>query len=339
MSEFIVREEAFKLGWVEKVPVPQEGECFLLYQSGAGAQSSFLINYGVKYSSAEIRHGHYNQKATLSLRQKVFSQDYRVIMKERDFCFIVMVKMLYNIRDVRTYFFEGKMEEGDIQNTVRKVIRQQDRGWNAWEDIELQNTLENDIEKHLKRYEGIRFRNLEVTVTPEEAAVKMRDSNKKKTVEIHVAKNEMDEQIAKNEQAERLVDSEQKLKMKQISDMALLCQNFGNMGPIVAEYLKGNMDGKELYDYIMRSRAEKLGVLQTVVSGDMLTQEETIEKLNEILSNSDFLQATEYKRLPGKEVNKIEESNTGNGGNNKKNEEEMTDEEDEKEILGNGDYL
>ena len=28
MSEFIIREEGFKLGWAEKVPSPQEGECF-----------------------------------------------------------------------------------------------------------------------------------------------------------------------------------------------------------------------------------------------------------------------------------------------------------------------
>ena len=339
MSEFIVSEETFKLGWAERVPTPQEGECFLLYQSGAGAQSSFLINYGVKYSSAGIRHGHYNQKVKISLRQKMFSQSYRVIMQVADFHFNVMVRMSYDIRDVRMYFFEGKMEEDDVQNTVRKVIRQQDRRWNAWEDIELQNTLENEIEKSLKRYEGVRFRNLEITVTPEEDAVKMRDSNKKKTVGIHVAKNEMDEQIAKNEQAERLVDSEQKLKIKQISDMALLCQNFGNMGPIVEEYLKGNMDGKELYDYIMRSRAEKLGVLQTVASGDMLTQEETIEKLNEILSNSDFLQTTEFQKLPTKEVSRIEGSSTGNDGKDMKNEEQIVNKEDKKEIFSNGDYL
>jgi len=52
MSEFIIREEGFKLGWAEKVPSPQEGECFLLCQSGAGEQSSMLISYGIKYSSA-----------------------------------------------------------------------------------------------------------------------------------------------------------------------------------------------------------------------------------------------------------------------------------------------
>ena len=121
--------------------------------------------------------------------------------------------------------------------------------------------------------------------------------------------------------------------------MALLCQNFGNMGPIVEEYLKGNMDGKELYDYIMRSRAEKLGVLQTVASGDMLTQEETIEKLNEILSNSDFLQTTEFQKLPTKEVSRIEGSSTGNDGNDMKNEEEIVNKEDKKEIFSNGDYL
>ena len=89
----------------------------------------------------------------------------------------------------------------------------------------------------------------------------------------------------------------------------------------------------------MRSRAEKLGVLQTVASGDMLTQEETIEKLNEILSNSDFLQTTEFQKLPTKEVSRIEGSSTGNDGNDMKNEEEIVNKEDKKEIFSNGDYL
>lgn len=342
MSEFIVCEEPFKLGWVEKVPSPQEGECFLLCQSGAGAQNSMLINFGVKYSSAEIRHGHYNQKITLSLKEKTFNQSYRVIMEDKDFYFDVVVKMSYALQDARIYFFERKMEEEDVSHTVRNAIRQQDGKWTAWEDIELQNALEDEIEKRLKEFDGVRFRRLEVLVTPEEAAVKMRDSNKKKTVGIHISQNETDEKIARNEQAERVADSEQKLKMKQISDMALMWQNFGNMGSIVDEYFKGNMDGKELYDYIMRARSEKMSMLQTAVSGDMLTQKETMEKLNEIFANNEFLQTTELKQILGGDVNKLEEKNIRDEDSESQNEEEKIDEADQSERKApfvDGDYI
>lgn len=342
MSEFIVSEEPFKLGLVEKAPSPQEGECFLLCQSGAGAQSSMLINYGVKYSSAEIRHGHYNQKITFSLKEKGFNQSYRVVMEDKDFHFNVTVKMSYALQDARAYFFQGRMEEEDVLHTVRNAIRQQDGKWNAWEDIDLQNALENEIEKKLKQYEGVKFRRLEVVAAPEEAAAKMRDSNKKKTVGIHVSKNETDEQIARNEQAERVADSEQKLKIKQISDMALLWQNFGNMGSIVDEYLKGNMDGKELYDYLMRARSEKMSMLQTAVSGDMLTQKETMEKLNEIFANNEFLQAAEHKQLPGKEVDKIEEKSGKDADGREENEKEEIEETDQTEEtaqFADGDYI
>lgn len=342
MSEFIVSEDPFKLKLGEKVPSPQEEECFLLCQSGAGAQGSMLINYGVKYSSAEIRHGHYNQKVTFSLGEKEFSQSYRVVMEDKDFYFDVTVKASYALQDARIYFFQGKMEEEDILHTVRNAIRQQDGKWNAWEDIELQNALENEIEKKLKQYEGVRFRRLEVHATPEEAAAKMRDSDKKKTVRIHVSRNETDEQIARNEQAERVADSEQKLKMKQINDMALMWQNFGNMGSIVDEYLKGNMDGKELYDYLMRARSEKMSMLQTAVSGDMLTQKETMEKLNEIFANNEFLQAEAQKQLPDNDLNKLEKKAGEDAEGENKNEEEEIEEADQtKEPLqfADGDYI
>jgi len=341
MSEFILNEEPFKLGLVEKVPSPQEGECFLLCQSGAGVQGSMLINYGVKYSSAEVRHGHYNQKITLSLEEKEFSQNYRVSMKEENLYFDVIVNMSYVLQDVRLYFFQGKMEEEDLSHTVRSAIRQQDKKRDVGEEIMLQNDLIDEIEKKLKQYEGVRFKRLEVLVTPEEAAEEIENSRKKKTVGIQVSKNETDEQIARNAQAERIADSEQRLKMKQIEDMALMWKNFGNMGSVVDEYLKGNMDGKELYDYIMKARSEKMSMLQTAVSGDMLTQKETMEKLNEIFANNEFLQAAEQKQLSVGDANK-EEKNRKEADGEGKSEEEVIDEAvhtDENVSPADGDYI
>lgn len=127
MSEFVLNEEAFKLGVMEKVPSPQEGECFLLFQSGAGVQDSMIINYGAKYSSTDVRHKRYNQKITLSLKEKEFNQSYHVVMKDKNFRFDVSVKMSYSLQNVRAYFFQGKMEEEDILHVVRNAVRQ--RGW------------------------------------------------------------------------------------------------------------------------------------------------------------------------------------------------------------------
>lgn len=172
--------------------------------------------------------------------------------------------------------------------------------------------------------------------------VKMRDSNKEKIVKIHVSQNETDEQIARNNQAERILDSEQKLKMKQIGEMALLWKNFGNMSPIVEEYFKGNISGKELYDYLGRDRAEKMSMLQTAVSGDMLTQKETMEKINEIFANNEFLQAADQKQLPSGEVSRLEEKNGEDAGSEKKNEGEKireAEQAEEKVQFEDGDYI
>ena len=234
------------------------------------------------------------------------------------------------------------MEEEDVGYTIKSAIRQQDERWDAWEDIQLQNALEYEIEEKLRQYKGVRFRGLQVSVVPEEAAAKIRDSNKKKTVEIHVSQNDTDEKIARNEQAERIADSEQRLKMKQIDDMAIMWQNFGNMGSVVNEYLKGNMDGKEFYEYLMRARSEKLGILQTAVSGDMLTQKEIMEKINEIFTDNEFRKMTDIKQLQGGEVNKLEEKNTEEADNAEESAKEKISEAEpteEKAAFVDGDYI
>lgn len=48
MSEFIVCEEPFKLGWAERAPSHQEGECFLLCQSGTQSRNLIYAILGVE---------------------------------------------------------------------------------------------------------------------------------------------------------------------------------------------------------------------------------------------------------------------------------------------------
>ncbi len=218
---------------------------------------------------------------------------------------------------MQKYFFEGQMDESDIQQTLKNVIRGQDGKWDVQQGWEIRNILEDNIEKKLKQYEGVKFKILELTVEPDEDAVKMLQSNREKTVGIHVAVNKTDEQIAINQQKERIADSEQVLTMKQIEDMAYMMKNFGNLGPIVADYLKDGMSGVELYNYIMKAKSDNMAMLNTAVSKDMLTQREAFEKLNAILANNAFIQS-EYQQLPNKDGGRIEE----------KREEKETDEEE-----------
>lgn len=73
MSEFILKDESFGLRLLDKIPVPEDEECFLLYHAGGGRKESVVINEGDRYSSAEVRHGHYNRKATISLKAQSIS--------------------------------------------------------------------------------------------------------------------------------------------------------------------------------------------------------------------------------------------------------------------------
>ena len=209
------------------------------------------------------------------------------------------------------------MDETDIQQILKSVIRGQDGKWNVQQGWEIRNILEDYIEKKLKQFEGVRFKILELNVEPDEDAVKMLRSNRETTVGIHVAANKTDEQIAMNKQKERIADSEKILTMKQIEDMAYMMKNFGNLGPIVSDYLQNGMSGVELYNYIMKAKTDNMTILNTAVSNDMLTQKEAFEKLKEILNDNAFLQ-DEIHQLPNKDSGRIEE----------KNEEKETDEED-----------
>lgn len=107
MREFVVNEEDFSLGFIEKVPEPKEGECFLLYQEGAGAGKSRIISHGVKYSATAVRHEHYNKKVIFMLQKKDIQQRYRIVMANTDFFFNVDVCISYEIQDVQKYFWKN----------------------------------------------------------------------------------------------------------------------------------------------------------------------------------------------------------------------------------------
>lgn len=328
MSEFVLKEEEFKLGILDKVPEPEDGNCFLLYQAGAGMAKSMVISSGVRYSSAEVRHGKFNRKVVFSLNPKEWRQKQKVVMENQNFYFDVSVEISYGLQDVQEYFFKEKLEDADIQREIRKIIRKNDGKWNVKQYLEVQNQIEDEIEQRIRRYNSIRLNNLEVRVAPDEAAAAVIKSNVTKEVGLHTAKDEADLTIAKNVQKGRVRDSEYDLKGKQIRELALLMENFGSLGTVVDDYMQGKMDGTELYDYIIKAKTNDMSMLSTAVNNDLITQKEAINKLNEILEDQKFLQAGKTEALPERKENEIEE----------KKEEEDEEDTDEKPLT-DGDYI
>lgn len=297
MNEFIVKEEAFRLNLFDKVPEPTSGECFLLYQQGAGINNSMVVSNGVKYSNTAVRHGHYNMKVTLSLREKSFVKHYQVAMKDRDFYFDVSVEISYLLQDVQEYFFHGQMEGDDIQRVVREAVRAQDGKWDVREGIDMERDLDSLIEQKLKRFAGVRIRPPKVSAVPDEAAVKILNSNRDRTVEMFRSRNEADKEIETNRQGGRIADSKKLLKEKQIEDLANMVQNFGNMAPIMEEYFKGNLNGTQLYEYIARVKSENMTILNEAVKNDMLPDKDIIDKINGILGDNVIIQGNRQHRL------------------------------------------
>lgn len=308
MSDFIKAEEDFSLKLIEKVPEPYAEECFLLYQAGEGIQNSMVISSGVRYSSATVRHGHYNKKATLSLKSASFSKRYRVVMKNANFSFNVDVKISYGVQDVQQYYFYGQIQEEDIHYIIREVVKGQNKKWNVSQGWKLQNTLETQIECKLKSHKGVKFEVL-TEVTPDDAALKIQKSNQDKEIGIHTSDNKAKEQIAMNAHKKKVAASELELKMQQIQEMDFMMRNFGVLGPIVDEYMQGKINGQELYDYIIKARTNEMNMLNAAMSNEMLTQKEAFDKLNEILSGSRFAQANQ--QLQGGEKESLEAQEEG----------------------------
>lgn len=314
MSEFILKCEGFSLGIIEKVPTPDEEECFLLYQSGAGINNSMIINNGIKYSSTKIRHGKYNKKAVISLKPHTIQHTQKMILKDQNFYFNVSIKLSCSLIDVKKFFFSERLDEEEIHGIIRANIKKFDEKWEIKQSLKAQSELEESLIKKFNQYTGIKFKVNEINVTPDKDAAKMVQSNIDTEVEIHINNNETNEKISKNQQAIRLIDSEHELKGKQIQELATMMNNFGIMGPVVDEYLQGNMSGTELYDRIIHAKTNDISMLTTAVAGDMLTDKEIVKKLNEIIADTKYIpvkseNGDSNKRIEEKdiEMNKVEE--------------------------------
>ena len=110
--------------------------------------------------------------------------------------------------------------------------------------------------------------------------------------------------VTYNEDKKKVAESERELKFQQIKEMAFMMKAFGDLGPIVDEYIQGKIGGKEFYDYIMKARTNDMNLLNMAMSTEMLTQKEAFEKLDNILTSNRFAKAEQ--QLPDKNIDEID---------------------------------
>ena len=305
MYEFVIKEENFSLKALEKVPKPDEGECFLLYHRGAGDKESMVINHGVKYSATAVKHKHYNRKVIFLLQRKIFTQNYHINMTNVDFYYIADISISYELQDVQEYFWGNSMEDDDLRRITKKCVDRHNGKWSAKQEWELRRNLEDDIEREIKQFDGVKFR-VTVEIRMDESAQKMQESDKDTAVEIHTSNNRKNVQIAANKHKSEIIKSETELKMHQIQQIGMLINNFGVLGSVAKEYLEGNIDGEEFFNYIMKARTDELNLLNTAVSNDLLTGDEAMKKINDILTNRRF-EYLDEQQLPGEDRGKLKE--------------------------------
>lgn len=298
MREFIISEEDFSFKILDRVPVANDNECILLFRTENGNVRSIIINSTQSVRSSEIRHAKCDKKVVLSLLPKVIEQKHKIVMEEDEFHFDVSVKISYALQDARKYYFENEAEgETAVKQAIKKVLKENNGRWGMKKSLELENYLEEKLEKQFALFESMRVRIVDIKVEPDEDAKKIILAEKQKSVGVQTYKYQTDQKMAQNEQDIRFMGSEDKLYEKKMERMAMLMQNFGVLGPIVESYLQGNKNGEELYHYIMENRTSELQELSVALQNDLLTQEDAFSKVSKLLNDRQIAQKEEGKQL------------------------------------------
>ncbi|MCH5265495.1 MAG: hypothetical protein J1F02_06320 [Lachnospiraceae bacterium] len=307
MSKFIKKKESFRYGFLDKVPVPEPNEGILLYRDGNGENGSIFIDAITKPFSADIRRGKFNVKVTFDLSEKQDSQLFKIAMSEGNFYFYVKIKISYTLKNAREYYFKDDAEsEGVVRNDIKGIMDEQDGKWKLHEINELEKTLQREFEKLQQTYYCLQFNEIFVEVKPDEEAEKLIKSDKEKSIEIYTAGNKADIEVAKNFHKGRVMESSYTLQMKQLDRMEQLARTFGEVAPVVEEYLDGKIDGRELYKYIDNKKEKDINILARAREEDWLTDQSFNRKLEEIMGHEKFAQVEPERKIEEKNKFQIE---------------------------------
>lgn len=296
MSDFVICEDEFRRGILEKAPVPEYDQCIILYRKKVNQdrqewqENSLLIERGMICSSGELRHGGYNQKVILSYRTEKIEFTQSLFMKEHNYKFDIKIELEYRIKDAKKYFFEGRTDKNDIQHVLKKAVTRYDGYWSITQMMEIERELEKEIEDRMESFKGLSFNVIDVEVIPDEAVKKMQENTKSAAVDMLVARNEADKKINENNLSGEILESDFILKKRKMMFMNTTIQNYGNMGPIVNDYLDGKISGEDLYKYNMTHMTNEMQMVESAYGKDLISQEMADRKMKAILENDSYRQ-------------------------------------------------
>lgn len=313
MSEFIIRTEKFKFGILDKVPVVGADECILLYRKERGENGSMVIDPYTKPLSADIRHGRYNMKVTFTMKEKTSSQTSNLAMADCDFYFHAQITVTYQLKNVKEYYFEDNQESEKIMNgALKKCFNKNDEKWGIREGNELEKALYKGVDKAFQKCHSLLLKNVQINVSPDADASKVMNSDKYTDIEIHKQKNEARLEIARKEQEELVLQSEHEVQKKKAEHLQQLAEVFGEIAPVAEEHLKGNMDGKEFYQYIKEKQERDLAILAKFKENEWISDRDASDTLLGIIKNSNVISKDEQLQIEGAEGKKIEQKTEEN---------------------------
>ncbi len=313
MSGFIMRTEKFKFGILDKVPIANADECILLYRKERGENGSMVIDPYTKPLSADVRRGRYNMKVTFTMKEKTSSRNFNLTMTGCDFYFHVQITVTYQLKNVKEYFFEDNQESEKIMNeAIKKCLNKNDEKWGIREGNELEKALYKGVDKAFQKCHSLLLKNVQINVSLDEDALKVMNSDKYTDIEIHKQKNEARLEIVRKEQEERVLESEHEVQRKKAEHLQHLAEVFGEIAPVAEEHLKGNMDGKEFYQYIKEKQKRDLDFLEKFKENDWISDRDASDTLLGIIKNSNFISKDRQPQIEGAEERQIEQKEEEN---------------------------
>lgn len=276
---FVKYDKEYKLGLLDKSPVPESYECFILYQKEQ-IRKHVIIKPFEQVHVAAVRHGRYNRIMAIDLKSKEISYQKNISMQESEFEASIYVKVECKVKDVEIYFLEEKENEEKIKRDIRKIILSFENKFSIHMCSNFHNYLEKELEEELSKNKGISVCVKEIRVTLDECAKKILDSERNKVAEINVYKNKTDERIEKKKQDERIT-------YKELELLDMFMDKYGEAGLYYKELSEGKISAPEYEALRNQSIKSKLELCKYIADNDLAPMEMIYKQVREnVISNS-----------------------------------------------------
>lgn len=270
MSKMIKTEEPFQMKIFERINPPKGDECFLLYRQNYEMESCVIIMPDGRYSSAEVRHKKCDRKVILYTGECVFSKQYKIDMINKLFSYEIRIDFKWRICRFGKFYFEEKIENDELDKKIKMLILKENRRWDINQEIELQQTIEADIESLLKEYLSIDIYGVKVEVEQDEDAKKYLEHNK----ETYINLKNMENQEIINEHKKKILE-------KNIN-------RYGLSGLHVMDMLENNISKSELYDKINAAEKERFEKINYAYEKDYISHETASRSIQDSINGISF---------------------------------------------------